>query len=46
MTTIEINGKEYNVEIAKTEEEKEVGLQGKEELKENEGMLFSFDDEE
>ena len=44
MTTIEINGKEYNVEIAKTEEEKEVGLQGKEELKENEGMLFVYDE--
>lgn len=40
---ISIGNKTYNVEIAKTEEEKRKGLQGKESLKEDEGMLFIFD---
>lgn len=41
-TTIEIGEKQYLVEIAKTQEEKEQGLQGRESLNENEGMLFDF----
>lgn len=40
---ISINNKIYNVEIAETEEQKRKGLQGKESLKEDEGMLFIFD---
>lgn len=40
---ISINNKIYNVEIAETEEEKRKGLQNKESLKEDEGMLFIFD---
>lgn len=43
-TTIEIGEKQYLVEIAKTQEEKEHGLQGRESLNENEGMLFDFID--
>lgn len=44
-TTIEIGEKQYLVEIAKTQEEKEQGLQGRESLNENEGMLFDFSNE-
>lgn len=40
---IKINNKEYNVKEANTESEKEKGLQGVTELKEDEGMLFYFD---
>lgn len=40
---IEIGDKEYNVKIAKTEEEREKGLQNIKELPEDEGMLFIFD---
>lgn len=43
-TTIEIGEKQYLVEIAKTQGEKEQGLQGRESLNENEGMLFDFTD--
>ena len=43
MTTIEINGKKYQVDEARTEEQKKKGLQGTEKLLENEGMLFYFD---
>jgi len=39
---ITINNKEYNVKEAHSEEEKERGLQGIENLEENEGMLFFF----
>lgn len=42
MKIIKINNKKYNVEIAETEEQKQKGLQGKNELKEDEGMLFIF----
>lgn len=38
-----IGNKQYNVEIAETEEQKSKGLQGRTELKEDEGMLFIFD---
>lgn len=44
MKTIEIGDKQYNVEIAKTEEEKTKGLMNIEELPENEGMLFVYDE--
>lgn len=41
---IEIGNKEYNVEVARTEEEKVKGLQEKESLGEDEGMLFVYDE--
>lgn len=41
---VEIGDKEYNVTCAKTEEERVKGLQGVTELKEDEGMLFFFDE--
>lgn len=41
---IEIGDKEYNVEVARTEEEKVKGLQEKESLVEDEGMLFVYDE--
>lgn len=43
MKKIKVGGKEFNVKEARTEEEKEKGLQGVKELPENEGMLFIFD---
>lgn len=43
MITIKVGDKEYNVQEARTEEEKEKGLQGVTELPENEGVLFYFD---
>lgn len=43
MITIEIGNKKYRVQEARTEEEKEKGLQGVTELPEDEGMLFYFD---
>lgn len=42
---IEIAGKQYNVEIAETEGQRERGLQGRNSLPEDEGMLFIFEDE-
>ena len=39
---LEINDKEYNVLVARTEEEKERGLQDVIELDDNEGMLFIY----
>lgn len=41
---IEIGGREYNVTCARTEEERIKGLQGVTELKDNEGMLFFFEE--
>jgi|ERR1035437_2353302 uncharacterized membrane protein (UPF0127 family) len=41
---IKIGGKEYEVKIAETEEEKETGLQNVQDLPDNEGMLFIYDD--
>lgn len=41
---IEIGDKEYNVEVARTEEEKVKGLQEKESLGEDEGVLFVYDE--
>lgn len=43
---IKIGGKEYTVTVAETEEEKEIGLQNKESLPEDEGMLFIYDEPE
>lgn len=43
MITIEVGNKRYKVQEARTEEEKERGLQGVIELPEDEGMLFYFD---
>lgn len=44
MKTIEVNGKEYKVQVADTEELREKGLQNVESLPEDEGMLFIFDE--
>ena len=41
---IKVNNKEYTVEVARTEEEKQKGLQNIENLPENEGMLFEYDE--
>ena len=41
--TATINNHTFNLEIAKTEAEKEVGLSAKERLDENSGMLFPFE---
>lgn len=41
---LEINDKEYNVLVARTEEEKEKGLQDVVELDDNEGMLFIYNE--
>jgi uncharacterized membrane protein (UPF0127 family) len=41
---IEIGNKSYNVQVAKTEAEREKGLQGVEHLPEDEGMLFIFEE--
>lgn len=43
---IEIGGKQYVVEVAVTQKEKEVGLQGRTKLEDSEGMLFDFSDED
>ena len=42
---VQIEDKVYNLLVATTEEEKEKGLMGIEELPENEGMLFDYSDE-
>lgn len=42
-TQIKIGNKSYLVKVAKSEEEQQKGLQGKESLKDDEGMLFIFD---
>ena len=41
---IEIGDKEYNVTCARTEEERIKGLQGVTEMKDDEGMLFFFEE--
>lgn len=40
---ITINDKSYNVKVAKTQQEKEKGLQGVKSLEKDEGMLFVYD---
>ena len=42
---VQIENKIYNLLVATTEEEKERGLMGIEELPDNEGMLFDYSDE-
>lgn len=42
---IKIGLKEYKIYLAKTEQEKNIGLAAFDALPENEGMLFSFDQE-
>lgn len=42
---VQIGNKTYNLLVATTEEEKEKGLMGIEELPEDEGMLFDYSDE-
>ena len=44
MTNIYIGNKEYKVQEAHTEEEKEKGLQGASSLPEDQGMLFFFEE--
>lgn len=44
MIDIEIGDKKYSVQEAKTDEERQKGLQGVTSLPENEGMLFYFDE--
>ena len=41
---VKINDKEYNLLLAKTEEEKERGLQNVESMNDDEGMLFDYRD--
>ena len=41
---IKVGKKEYNVEVAKTEAEKLKGLQGRDSLESDEGMLFVYDE--
>lgn len=43
MEIIEIGGKQYKVELAETEVEKEEGLQGIKNLPDDQGMLFVYD---
>lgn len=43
---IKIAGKQYKVEIAETELEHEQGLQNKESLDSDKGLLFIFEDEQ
>jgi len=41
---IRINGKDYDVIVLKTNEEKMKGLQDVEEMEDNEGALFIYDE--
>lgn len=41
---ISINNKEYDVLVPETEEQRAAGLQNVEEMSDNEGMLFIFDE--
>lgn len=45
MVELTINGKEYDVVVATTEEEREKGLQNVSEMDSDEGMLFIFPEE-
>jgi len=44
LSTIQINGHVFNIEIADSDAERYQGLSGREDLAENAGMLFVFDD--
>ena len=46
MVEIKVNDRIYQVEVARTEEEKERGLQNVTELPENQGMIFCYDEPE
>ena len=41
---VTVEDKEYNVKVAKSDEDKIRGLQGVKNLPENEGMLFIYDE--
>lgn len=41
--TIKVGGGDVNVEVAKTGQERELGLDGRDSLEDNHGMLFVFD---
>ena len=43
-TQVSIKGQNFNVELAQTSTEKQIGLSKNESLAENEGMLFLFDE--
>lgn len=42
-TKVSVNNKTFNVAIARTDEERQIGLSKKNKLDENSGMLFVFD---
>lgn len=42
-STATVNGQTYKIDVAKTQEEKEVGLSDKTQLADNQGMVFTFD---
>lgn len=42
LTQVTVNGNKFNVELAKTETEKQIGLSKTNRLSDNEGMLFVF----
>lgn len=46
ISTIKINGKSFEVEVADTPQKKSKGLSGKEELDKNKGMLFLYGKEQ
>jgi hypothetical protein len=41
--TVTIDGQKFNLQIAKTEQQRETGLMNQKNLEENSGMLFLFD---
>jgi len=43
-TQISVKGQNFNVELAETSQEKQIGLSKTDNLAENEGMLFVFDE--
>lgn len=43
LTTLEINGHKFKVEVADSQSERNKGLSGREKLASDEGMLFVFD---
>ncbi len=42
-TKVQLVGKTFNTQVARSESEKQIGLSGREVLGENDGMLFVFD---
>lgn len=43
---IKIGNKEYTVELASSDDDRQTGLQNRDSLSENEGMLFEFEEED